>query len=197
MVRMRPGLSVRNIRPSGAKSIAHGVSRPRARVSTLKSGVAAFNRSWQLAPAKIDRSTNSCCALIAIGSSRGGRASPARGISRKLISRGRHSAASHLRGFRRGGIGGFPNGAQIGRVWVANAVLFENLCGGFQQILSIEYHRLVRQYPRAGKFETDTLISAVAENFHQVAEVLHGNTVNFANHGTIGIVVSPGDTTGK
>lgn len=53
-------------------------------------------------------------------------------------------AAGCLSGLRSGSIGGFPEGAQIGRIGVTNAVFFEDLARGFDQILAVKNHGLVR-----------------------------------------------------
>jgi hypothetical protein len=151
MTRMRPGRSLTKMRPSGAKSIAQGVSTPRTKVSTVYSAGAAANESF--ARIQMPAATRNVRARILI-------ADP--GQPRRLVIYERRrfltvlgqmasiggvhgTTAGRLRGFL-GVRGRFPNRAQIRRVWIANTVFFENFPGGFHQLGAIEDHRLVGQY---------------------------------------------------
>src|SRR5438046_1012761 len=99
-MRMRPGLSLTKILLSGAKSIAHGVSKPRTRISMLKSGVAPRSESREPAQIKNARTDNSRSALVAIWIVLEAAAALTTVRARELIRRRRDRAAGRLRGFR-------------------------------------------------------------------------------------------------
>jgi len=63
---MRPGRSLIKIVPSEAKSSAHGVSKPRTKVSIARSGEAVFDGAGKLMPTTTVTIKKSRSMLIAI-----------------------------------------------------------------------------------------------------------------------------------